>query len=113
LKKNLSAPNVTEVWWDDFSAEVVAAHYYAWAAADPMVIGINPWYWSGDLPDATCGGYNVSVRQQRNQRQGQHGKKLVRRLSTVMQLQQQHMCWMCDGFNEWALEQQQQKLSTF
>ena len=52
--------NHTFAWWDNFTA-MVATRYYEWAVRDPMIVGINPWYYGADRPDATCGGNNISV----------------------------------------------------
>ena len=52
--------NHTFEWWDTFSA-TAAQHYYEWAVRDPMIVGINPWYYGNNRPDITCGGYNISV----------------------------------------------------
>ena len=55
--------NHSAAWWDAWST-TVAEHYYDWAKRDARVIGINPWYYGADRPTPTCGGNNISVRQQ-------------------------------------------------
>jgi hypothetical protein len=55
--------NHTPQWWDQWSVQV-AEHYFEWAQRDERIVGINPWYYGPDRPDVSCGGYNISVRQQ-------------------------------------------------